>query len=257
VEENMSKIATRGLGSAAARNLKFVLVPALLACTSLTGCAGGGIMSAAPIDFASLGTPPPASDKPGQREYLGRVVLQSEQNCSNFLSALTGDQAGTNTFLDIAATTASALSTAITVQATKSALSAASSIASGSKTAIDTDVFAKAAASDFATAIQGTYGKDIVTYTDNLEALPDSFLVSNEEAKIQSYHAECSLAAAESAIANKIAPTKNPPPPPPSPPNGNGGVNPEGLPPPPPPGTTEPTEPPAKTRAAIPGRGDW
>ena len=239
----MSKITSSRLGSAASRTLKFVLVPALLACTALTGCAGGGMISAAPIDFENTTPkrPDAKADRLEKLEYLGSVVTQSEQNCSNFLGALTGDQAGANTFLDIAATTASALSTAITVQATKSALSAASSIASGSKTAIDTDVFAKAAASDFATAIQGTYGKDIQAYTDSLPKLSDPLIVSNELAKIQSYHAECSLAAAESAIANKIGqekPSEQPPPPPPPPPGVDHFV-------------------PSPTRAAVSGRANW
>jgi hypothetical protein len=233
LEETMSKIAMSGLGSAATRNLKFMLVPALLACTSLTGCGAMGqfqqTVSAAPIDLDHLPVvnAAPAATQPANGndnatgtgaqstgnatkasnpnlEYLGRVVLDSERKCNAFLGALTFEQNSVNTFTDITATIASAVSTAVTPPGTKSALSAVSSIASGSKTAIDTDVFDKAATSDFAAAIQRTYTADMKTYTTGLPQLTDPIIVSNEVAKIQSIHNECSLAQAESAIQAKL-----------------------------------------------------
>jgi hypothetical protein len=259
LEEKMSKITSSGLGSAA-RNLKFVLVPALLACTSLTGCISSvtgtqRLVSAEPLDVQQPKAP--FADKAAKLEYLGQVVVDSETKCSTFVNGLVLNETSANTGLDILGTVASALSTAFVPPGTKTALSAAATIATGSKTAIDTDIYDKAAISDFSAAIQGTYTKDILAYTDKLPDLPDTFLVNNEVAKIQSYHAECSLAAAESAVANKLGtpPAEKKPPAPPSGVQKKAAaefqlesIEPAGQ---------EPGPAETPTHAAISGRGDW
>lgn len=210
----MSKITTRGLGSAAARNLKFVLVPALLACSSLTGCISSvtgtqRLVSAEPLDVQQPKAP--FSDKPAKLEYLGQVVVDSETKCSAFVNGLVLNETSANTGLDILGTVASALSTAFVPPGTKTALSAAATIATGSKTAIDTDIYDKAAISDFSTAIQKTYSAGIGNYTDALPTLVDTdtspLIISNEVAKIQGIHALCALAPAEASIQSQLGGT--------------------------------------------------
>ncbi len=209
----MSKITTSGFGSAAARNLKFVLVPALLACTSLTGCGtmtgAQHLVSAEPLNLQPPN--PPIVNPADKREYLGRMVMDSETKCSTFVNGLVLNETSTNTTLDILGTVASALSTAFTPLGTKTALSAAATIATGSKTAIDTDIYDKAAISDFSTAIQKTYSAKIASYTDALPTLADTgaapLIVSNEVAKIQAIHALCALAPAEASIQSQLGGT--------------------------------------------------
>ena len=146
---------------------------------------------------------------------------------------------------------------------------AAATIASGSRTAIDADIFNKAAIADFAAAIQRTCTTDILNYTDKLPILTDStqspLIVSNEIAKIQSYHAECGLAPAESAIQAKLGtpPTPQTPPPPAGGEEGNQVIRLDT-------GASLCRQPPTgplrafnhlratpTTRAAIVGRGSW
>jgi hypothetical protein len=245
VEENMSKITTRGLCSAASRNLKFVLVPALLACTSLTGCGSimealtqgkaDGMVNADPIDFGAItvykpqwapptnaaqksgdsATPAPSVDSvpPAKVEYLGAIVRQSETNCLKFVSGLVLGENTINTTGDVSATLFSVLSTAVTPPGTKNVFSAASSIASGSKAAIDADIYDNAAIADFATAILGTYYTHIKDYSDKLSGLTDdqrnALIVNLEMGRILSIHAECGLAPAESSIRAKLGATKS------------------------------------------------
>lgn len=239
---------------------------------SAAGCVGTAdslnSVSAEPIaidskayqDVSTL----PGSSVNKKREFLGTVVQDSEQKCNAFLGRLVFGETSLNLSTDIAATLFSALATAVTPPGTKSALSAAATIASGSKTAIDADLFNKAAIADFAAAIQRTYSADIRAYTDKLSTLPDTtespLIVSNEIAKIQSYHAECGLAPAESAIQAKLslppAPETSKAPGGSKQGNKNGGRNNARL---ALPLTSTPTEQnrPSSTRAAIVGRGSW
>lgn len=239
----MSKITTWGLGSAATRNLKFVLVPALLACTSLTGCGtimealtqgkADGMVNAMPINFTSgplAAMPDVHAERLVKLDYLGKVVSDSEDKCGAFVSGLVLGENTINTTADVSATVFSVLSTAFTPPGTKTALSAASSIASGSKTAVDADIYDKAATSDFSTAIEKTYSAKIQDYTTNLPTLQDStdtpLIVSNEVAKIKAIHGLCGLAQAESSIHAQLSGTTQPKPPPPSPPDGSDATKP-------------------------------
>jgi hypothetical protein len=179
----------------------------------LTGSKADNSVSAEDIDLVKDNLlPMPTEGKPREKqEYLGRVVSDSEHKCSKFLNGLVLGENTTNTTLDIASTAFSALSTAFTPPGTKTALSAAASIAIGSKTAIDTDIYAKAAIADFSTAIQKTYSTKIQDYTTNLPTLTDTtsapLIVSNEVAKIQAIHALCGLAPAESSLQAKLGTT--------------------------------------------------
>jgi len=235
-----SKLAVRNILSAKS---KYISVPLLVLCTSLSGCGtilsaltGGkadSSVSAEDIDLVKDNLLPIPTDGKlrEKQEYLGRVVSDSEHKCGLFLNGLVLGENTTNTTLDLATTAFSALSTAFTPPGTKTALSAAASIASGSKTAIDTDIYAKAAIADFSTAIQKTYSAGIRDYTDKLPTLPDTdsapLIVSNEVAKIQAIHALCGLAPAESSLQAKLGTTDGYTLP--SPPPGGAGSRPAGA----------------------------
>jgi hypothetical protein len=206
---------------------RILLAPLLAACTCLTGCGtildaitdqkADGSVSAVGIDSVKDNLPPPAltASRQEKLEYLGNVVTDSEQKCQTFLNGLVLGENTVNTSADIAATVFSALSTAFVPPGTKTALSAAATIASGSKTAIDADIYDKAAISDFSTAIQKTYSVKIQEYTTGLPNLTDTttapLILSNEVAKIKAIHALCGLAPAESSLQAKLATTETAP----------------------------------------------
>lgn len=217
--------------------MKFAMISMAALSVSLTGCGtllhdltGGESdksVSAPPIltDKDPLTTewnaaPGYGTDAAGRLkklEFLGKVIQESRKNCDEFLAGLTVGENSVNTTSDIITTVSSALATAVTPPGTKSAFSAAATIASGSKTAIDADIYAKAGAADFATAIQKSYSTYFQSYTDGLTKLAtsaDPIIVNNEVAKIEAIHSQCALGPAESTIQAKLGETQqqNPPP---------------------------------------------
>jgi hypothetical protein len=205
---------------------KILSAPLLVACTCLTGCGtfldvmtdhkADGSVSAVEIDLVkdNLTPPPLTATRQEKLEYLGSVVTDSEQKCQTFLNGLVLGENTINVSADIAGTVFSALSTAFVPPGTKTALSAAATIATGSKTAIDADIYNKAAISDFSTAIQKTYSSGIQNYTAGLPNLQDTdsapLIVSNEVAKIEAIHALCGMAPAESSLQAKLGLTEAP-----------------------------------------------
>jgi len=145
---------------------------------------------------------------PGARKnYIGLVVNESEHFCAKFVNGLVLAETGTNTALDALTTVFTALGTAFTPIATVHALTAAGSISSGWKTAIDSDIYAKATIANYAQAIQSTYYSDLQTYLDALSGMQEADIVpSIEVAKIRSIHKECSLASAQAAVAASLKP---------------------------------------------------
>jgi hypothetical protein len=141
------------------------------------------------------------------KDYLGMVVNESEYECGEFLNKLVATETGVNTSLDALTTVFTALGTAFTPLATVHALTAAGSISSGWKTAIDSDVYARATIANYAQAIQATYYSDLKTYLDSLTVADAASLVpSIEVAKIRSIHKECSLASAQAAVSASLQP---------------------------------------------------
>lgn len=204
--------------------MKLAMLSASALCVSLTGCGtilesvtnkvADNTVAAAPIAIdpaALLAATSSSATNLSKQEFLGGVVRDSEAKCKQFVDGLVLGENSINTTDDILATVASALSTAFTPPGTKTAFSAAATIASGSKTDIDSDIYAKAAISDFTTAIQKTYYADMQTYTSNLPKLGASadapLIVNSEIAKLQGTHAECSLGAAESSIQSQLGST--------------------------------------------------
>jgi hypothetical protein len=125
------------------------------------------------------------------------------------LSRNTVDTAG-----DIISAGLSGVGALVTPLSAAHALSGAATFVTGSKAAIDADIYAKASLSSFQTVVQNTYFKYMRDYTDKLPGLSENDLVvSNEIAKIESIHATCGLAPAVASIEAKInLPTETTPP---------------------------------------------
>jgi hypothetical protein len=170
---------------------------------ALTGGTGYGI-AAEDLDktLVSRDALTAENGKDDKAFYVGLIVQDSATKCGTFVKKLVAAETGTDTALDLLATTFSALGTAFTPIATIHALNAAGTIASGSKAAIDSDIYAKASVANFIQAIQSTYYKDLQSYWNNFEAAPNNPPVNlpGEVMKIMDVHAECSLASAQAAI---------------------------------------------------------
>jgi hypothetical protein len=177
-------------------------------------------------EVASNGTCKPASDVSSpptssafpNKEYVGRVLNESEYNCGKFVDDLVLISNSTNTTLDGLTTVFTALGTAFTPLGVVHGLTAAGSITSGWKTAIDTDVYAKQTIANYAQAIQSGYYTDLHTYIDSLNAVTDdsAIILPIEVAKIRTIHRECSLATAQASISSTMrsdtTPTSSPQP---------------------------------------------
>jgi hypothetical protein len=174
------------------------------------------------------------------------MVQDSQAKCTNFLNAMFAQTAATNVTLDSLSTLTSALATVFTPTSVTHSLSAASTLFSGVKTSISSDYLNSLAISHITQAIQATYTTDMQKEIDWLEKANKTSSVVidayDERSRIESYHNQCSLAAAEGSInstlqtsattangnatapagtttqpsANTGAPTPPPPPPPPN-----------------------------------------
>jgi hypothetical protein len=144
------------------------------------------------------------------KEYLGLVIVDSEAKCDRFLNRLSVAESSGDTGLDMATGVFSALSTAFTPLSTVHALSAASTITSGWKTAIDSDYYAKATIANYAQAIQASYYADMKTYSTALNAATDPLIVPIELSTILRIHAECSLESAQNTISSTLQASANP-----------------------------------------------
>jgi hypothetical protein len=190
-------------------------------CIGLTGCNALdtlGLHSVAAENLEQLGTlkanavvaaTAAGAASPTNKDIVGAIVVDSETKCATFADHLVLHENTANTALDVATTVFSALGTLFTPLATVHAMTAAASITSGSKTAIDTDIYAKATIANFAQAIQVTYYTDIGNYLNNLNAADEKNISPQiEYAKITTIHRECGLAPAEASISAALQPTQ-------------------------------------------------
>lgn len=140
------------------------------------------------------------------KQQIGWILNESVTKCDQFISGLALASNSTNVDLDGATTVFSALGTAFTPLALVHGLTAAGSITSGWKTAIDADVYGKLAVADYAKAIQTTYYTDFRTYLDAIKtaSVTDDDLPF-EIGTIRTIHKECSLASAQATIAANLA----------------------------------------------------
>ncbi|WP_176060957.1 hypothetical protein [Paraburkholderia sp. BCC1876] len=158
-------------------------------------------VSAEPLDENLVTVANLENSRNDSRRYLGEVVWDSMKKCNDFMAQLVVAENTSNTALDMSTTVFSALATAFTPLATVHAMSAGATIASGWRTDIDTNIYAKAGIATYAQAISVTYYKDMKGYLQTLENERDAEIVAALEVpKIQSIHQECSLAAAQMTV---------------------------------------------------------
>jgi hypothetical protein len=140
------------------------------------------------------------------KQQIGWVLNESLTKCDAFVAGLVLTSNSANVDLDSATTVFSALGTAFTPLALVHGLTAAGSISSGWKTAIDSDIYGKSAIADYAKAIQTSYYTDLRTYMDAIKTeSPTADDLPFEIATIRTIHKECSLASAQATIAANLA----------------------------------------------------
>ena len=161
-------------------------------------------LSAEPLDVSPEKLAAHQADK---RTFIGGIALDSAKKCDTFIAVLTGDQASLNAGASITSTVLTALATVVTPIRTAHALSAGATVASGSRDAINANLYNKGTFSAFHTALQSTYYKNLHLYLDALSQQDENSLnIGVEATKLQTIHATCSLAAAEASILATIQP---------------------------------------------------
>ncbi|QGZ58142.1 hypothetical protein [Paraburkholderia acidiphila] len=161
---------------------------------------------------AQAGSAPTDANK---KNYVGMVLHDSEQKCAYFVGSLSAGQRISNTTFDILTTTLNALATVLTPISTVHALTAGATVSSGTRLAINQDVYEKETAQLITGAIDATYYKEYAQYAASLETMdPVSMSPSVEVARIEGFHKDCSLDRAltyvfanQPHLAQKPAPT--------------------------------------------------
>jgi hypothetical protein len=156
------------------------------------------------------------SGDPDKQTYLGYIVDDSAKKCELFKGGISASTRASDTLLDFGTTVFAALGTAFSPLSTVHALTAAAAITSGTKSAIDADIYQKETAALIVQQINNTYYSDLKDY---LKALPGKtdVNVGYEVASIRTFHTECSLDAAVASLQKNASPS---PPTPPSKPVG-------------------------------------
>jgi hypothetical protein len=198
-------------------------VLATLLVAALCGCASGirsisnpsiGVFSAMPLDITDDQL---SKTHPSKREFLGRIAYDSQKKCADFMDRIVAGQQSINTTGDILTTILSGIATAVTPVNTIHALTATSTIVSGTKATLTRELYTTGLVENWQTAIRRNYFKDISDYIAALNRIGENELtVSIEVAKIHSIHSNCSIAAASSQITEKV---NKPPVPGPASPN--------------------------------------
>lgn len=193
------------------RAIHVIVLP--IFCILLEGCGAAldqweytnsFMVSADPLDPNLTSTAALLDPKNNTKNYIGVIVNDSELKCGKFMNGLVLAENGVNTGLDIGTTIFSALATAFSPLATVHALTAGATISSGSKTALDADIYAKATIGNYDQAIQSTYYKSIADYLNTLTNSTQEITLSIEVDKIRTIHKECSLASAQASISSTL-----------------------------------------------------
>lgn len=197
----------------------------------LGACSTPGRLSSGAADldqkYISVDAQNAAQASGQKRQYLGTVAGDSIEKCRQFSLSLIGSDTWFNTSADVASTIASAGGTLFPAVATVHAISAVGSVINGTKTAVDTDMWAKQPISNLLAAIGNTYNAAMKQYLTNLEGLDESKIIVSEQVdEIMSIHSACNLASAQTAIQSVVQSGSSQTPStsgnPPTPPGGNG-----------------------------------
>jgi hypothetical protein len=218
--------------------MKYKIIPFLIAINlTLTSCFGPLLRKSEENDSILIAADPMCEETPGwitekdarcigvegppdldklkadpaaNKKYVAKLVNESQFLCGRFINSLVVSSVGVHGDLDLATTVFSALGTAFSPIATVHALTAAATVSSGWKTAIDSDLYAQATIANYAQVIQSTYYADINSYIKELEKVKDSDVEPTiEMTKIRPIHKECSLASAQAAIHASLQPSSN------------------------------------------------
>lgn len=145
-------------------------------------------------------------------DQVNWLVQDSEKKCKDFTDSLFAETAGTNIVLDFISTIASGIGAAFSPLSTVHAASAVATVSNGTKTSISTEYLNALSISHVTQAIQSTYGADIQRYIQYLQSINDrnSIHLFDARTQILTYHAECSLASADSSIGSALQPPPAP-----------------------------------------------
>ena len=171
--------------------------------------SGQYLVTAGPLDRNQIADDLKNSgiDSPTSKDKILAYLSQSQTKCSVFVSGLVLHHTASDTMLDIGTTVATTTAAVITAPVSAiRAFAGLGAITSGSKTAIDTDFFAKASVANFAQAIQSTYYTKIDSYIAQIKD-SNSLDPSVEYFNIERIHSLCGLGPAEGSISASLQPS--------------------------------------------------
>ncbi|MGF6238579.1 hypothetical protein P3T42_000304 [Paraburkholderia sp. GAS38] len=193
----------------------------VVACVLLSGCgtllsglnaASSNLVSAEPlkIDQTALQTAEVCTDTGAstcRKNFIRGVVLDSMMKCQKFANQLVLTENTVNTSGDIATTILTALGTVFTPITTIHAMTAGATVVSGSKSAINANIYAKASISSMQSALDKVYTQPMLAYITALKnAGSDSAIdVGSEVLNVQMLHGNCALAEAEIFINGTVS----------------------------------------------------
>ena len=166
----------------------------------LTACGSAGKILTNQTQGVT-GAPPlaPTSDEltaasvsdAAKKQFLLNQVTVSLNSCEDYKRLLLLSSRSSNLVFDVLTTVFGALGTAFTHIDVVHVFTAATTISSGTKTAIDADIYQNATSPLMVQAIQQTYSADMKTLLQKIEQLPAGQPV--EFADLVQVHNECSL----------------------------------------------------------------
>lgn len=128
-----------------------------------------------------------------KKEFLLNQITTSLTACENYKRTLLLGSRGSNLTFDILTTVFGALGTAFTHVDVVHGFTAATTISSGTKTAIDADIYQNATAPLMIQSIQDTYDAQMKSLLEDVEKTPAGQSPTVEFADIVRVHNECSL----------------------------------------------------------------
>jgi hypothetical protein len=171
----------------------------LSGCTAINKLADKSqpLVAAEPLSITAASV----NDATDKKLFLGSAATDSVRKCTAFLNRLVVTQNSVNTVGDVSALTLSGLATVLKSINTVHALTASSALVTGSKSAINSNIYAEASISTFQMALQRTYYKAMTDYVDDLDKASDTAInIGVELSRIETIHSNCSLSAARSSI---------------------------------------------------------
>lgn len=163
-----------------------------------------GVVAVRPLDEKLYGAPMDAAiaDKSGYMRniMLGTMAVDSATKCAIFQNGIGTSSRVTDGFFDVMTTTLAGLGAVFTPVSTVRALSASAAISSGTKTAIDANVFGFKTAPTIVGQINTHYKKGLDDLVVKTKLSADQWPAPFAAAEMISLHNTCSLDAALAAM---------------------------------------------------------